>query len=872
MAIAMATPVYSADVTLSATNGIGTSSFASATSWSNGAAPSVGNAYLVSGGLTLRTPADSNLDYTFAGDSLKLSGASNFIFKGILNTTTNVPNTITVNNLTLDGSLVNNASNSSTAFNLAGSIAIAGTGTSTLFSNNGTINVTAPISGNSGKLLLQTNAITGRQVVLSGANTYTGNIEVTGTSGAVLASTGKLAFAYHADTGTYNSITGTVGFTFDGAFTINLTGASTQVGDSYQLVNTATLVETFGATFSVEGWTKVNGVWVSPDGGYQFIQTDGVLVKVETDSDLDGLPDSWEIENFSSITAYDGDDDPDGDFCTNLQEYNAFTDPTDSSSFPDSDSDGLPDGWEQFYFGNLLQGALDDPDNDFSTNAAEYAATTDPSTRVSFPDSDFDLISDGWEIKYFGSTAACNPNADGDGDLFTNKEEYDAAALPANQISSPDTDGDGLPDGWEVKYFRVGSEELVDAIGHTDGTLDSDSDGSTDAVEYHAGTNPLLSSSHPTGIAAYWRFEENTAGALAVGGFARDVSGGGNDMITYADYTAPIYSARAFDGNVTNTGAMNASSLGFTADVGNRYTSDNIYTPATAPINTAVFSALTVEASFRPTRVNVGQGIIGKSGNPTGAAAPYQAPFTLKVNASNQVVAGLIDGSSTAREIVGTRTVNAGSWYSAAVTVSSTTMSLWLKAPGDTTYALEGSIAVTGAWSSAVFDRSWVIGQTEFDPAANGGFTGYDSFTGDLDEIRISSRVLGAGEFLANVASGTNPDSDGDGMPDAWELTYFGNLNQLAAGDFDGDGTSNIAEFMLGLLPNNGTSFFSGSLSGSTLTWKAASGLSFTVQRSTGLASWSNVGTVAATGATATWTDPSPPVGKAVYRVVLVTP
>ena len=44
-------------------------------------------------------------------------------------------------------------------------------------------------------------------------------------------------------------------------------------------------------------------------------------------------------------------------------------------------------------------------------------------------------------------------------------------------------------------------------------------------------------------------------------------------------------------------------------------------------------------------------------------------------------------------------------------------------------------------------------------------------------------------------------DSDGDGLPDAWELQYFGNLGQNGAGDPDGDGYTNSQEFQLGMNP-----------------------------------------------------------------------
>jgi hypothetical protein len=44
----------------------------------------------------------------------------------------------------------------------------------------------------------------------------------------------------------------------------------------------------------------------------------------------------------------------------------------------DEDNDGLPDAWERFYFGNLLQTAAGDPDNDGVPNAVEFADGTAP--------------------------------------------------------------------------------------------------------------------------------------------------------------------------------------------------------------------------------------------------------------------------------------------------------------------------------------------------------------------------------------------------------------------------------------------------------------------------------------------------------------
>lgn len=89
--------------------------------------------------------------------------------------------------------------------------------------------------------------------------------------------------------------------------------------------------------------------------------------------------------------------------------------------------------------------------------------------------------------------------------------------------------------------------------------------------------------------------------------------------------------------------------------------------------------------------------------------------------------------------------------------------------------------------------------------------------------------------------------------------------------DTDGDGTPDVTEVRLGLDPNNGASRFAATLTGGVLRWPSAAGLGFTIQRSVSQSgtSWVNIATVAGSAGSASYTDPSPPAGRAFYRVAL---
>ena len=62
------------------------------------------------------------------------------------------------------------------------------------------------------------------------------------------------------------------------------------------------------------------------------------------------------------------------------------------------------------------------------------------------------------------------------------------------------------------------------------------------------------------------------------------------------------------------------------------------------------------------------------------------------------------------------------------------------------------------------------------------------------------------GEILATTFLRSLADSDGNGLPDDWELAYFGELGINGREDPDQDGVSNRSEFLAGTLPTSASS------------------------------------------------------------------
>ena len=613
------------------------------------------------------------------------------------------------------------------------------------------------------------------------------------------------------------------------------------------------------------------------------------------DSDGDGMDDGWEWRFFGSLTR-DGLGDFDNDGALDLEEYEAAqglkierdpsgaitgvvpfsgsSNPADPDSQPDSDEDGLPDGWEYRSFNDLLEGRDDDTDGDTFTNWQEFLAGSNPDNEFSIPgDVDGDGLLDAWEIQYFGSLSQ-GPAGDFDNDGSSNLAEFEAGSDPADPASQPDIDNDGLPDGWETIYFG-GLDEGADD--------DFDGDGFTNLQEWAAGSNPKRIRNTPANVNDTVLVAVATSAGVDeysvqrdVWTFVRRLYEGETTAVTFHDgflYAASPDAIRRIDPEGGPAVLLTARNQGDALAAG--------WTTATARgIEFGPDGRLYFATAFGTAQ---GQGVFRM--NPDGSGFDtFIARNGTGYELNNAIDVAWKDANTlfvTSRG--GFDATNRFIYQFDATGAYTATVADSLQGPqgllidGETLW-VSGTNSARALLSLNLTDPFPLAPQV----VRTAGPTNPEviEILGELHVVAFAGNILKdvSRPALKTVLSGMGTGVNANDMVvftrsaaspyDAWAQGF--GIDPSAPGgapgdDFDGDGSTNGIEFALGLDPTDGTSRFALTTSGSAaagleLRWPSAEGVTFEIRSSTDLSDWS---TLEATvqgqpgQSQATWTAPA---------------